>query len=186
MRRRRGRLCLEEIWQTGEKNVLLDRPEVLSSLVWFYLPPTHPPLPPQAQRGLSLHLSLSLLSGLSGSLINQQAALFTSVTLSAQLCRSVTPRRGLWFAGLLIPGVGYNSSLPPSFPHYCSMPLTFLLSLLPHLLFSCNLIVFLVLDLICRSVCIRYLICPFIKLIISRWKFCLYELPSAIYNKDRK
>lgn len=149
-------------------------------------PPTHPPLPPQAQRGLSLHLSLSLLSGLSGSLINQQAALFTSVTLSAQLCRSVTPHRGPWFAGLLIPGVGYNSSLPPSFPHYCSMPLTVLLSLLLHLLFSCNLIVFLVLDLICRSVCIRYLICPFIKLIIFRWKFCLSELPSAIYNKDRK
>lgn len=38
--------------------------------------------------------SLSLVSGLSGSHINQQAVLFTSVTLSAQLCSSVTPHRG--------------------------------------------------------------------------------------------
>lgn len=173
MRRKRGRLCLKEIWQTGEKRSV-GPSWGLSSLVWFYLPP------PPASSGTAriIPASLSLLSGLSGSLINQQAALFTSVALRAQLCRCVT-----WLAGLLIPGVGYNSSLPPSFPHYCSLPLTFLLSLLHHLFLSCNLIVFLVLDLICWSICIRYLVFSFIKLIIFAWKFCPYELPSAIYNK---
>lgn len=183
MRRKRGRLCLEEIWQTGEKTFCWTVLRFYPRLFGFTCPP---PTPASSGTARIIPASLSLLSGLSASLINQQAALFTSVTLSAQLCRSVTPHRGPWFAGLLIPGVGYNSSLPPSFPHYCSTPLTVLLSLLLHLLFSCNLIVFLVLDLICRSVCIRYLICSFIKLIIFRWKFCLYELPSAIYNKDCK
>lgn len=43
---------------------------------------------------------------------------------------------GLRFEWLLIPTEGYNSSLPPSFPHCYSLPLTFLLSLLLGLLLS--------------------------------------------------
>lgn len=107
----------EDIWQTNanaveawetllqEENVLSGRSEVypLAFGLFFYSPslptPCLPPPPPPRPRLLGCRQDyppprISLrLTGRSGSIINQQPALFTSVTLSAPLCRSVAPHR---------------------------------------------------------------------------------------------
>lgn len=59
-----------------EKDVVFNWPKGLSSLCLSPVCLCSSPLFPQAHRGLSLHLSPSLLSGLSGSLINRLAVLF--------------------------------------------------------------------------------------------------------------
>lgn len=79
-----------------------------------------------------------------------EAALSTSVTLSARLggkkkicsTEAVIPR-------LLIPGVGYNKSLPPSYPHACSLPLTSMLFVFHGLFFFSPLLIALSLYLLC-------------------------------------
>lgn len=81
MRWKRGRLCLKNP-TNRRKMFCLTGLRFILSLSQSCLP-LLAPLPPQAQQGLSLHPSS--LSGPSGSLINRQAALFTSVTLSAPL-----------------------------------------------------------------------------------------------------
>lgn len=108
--RRLGRSRRKDICQTNDNEVeawetLFKKSDKQEKIVLFNWPKVYPPfvsvlsafllvpLPPQAQWGLSSHLSL--LSGLSGSVINQKAALFTSVTLSARLrerIRSVAHR----------------------------------------------------------------------------------------------
>lgn len=102
-------------------------------------------------------MHLSLLSGLSGSRINQHAVLFKSVTLSAQLCRSVTPHRDhdssdYWFLGQAI--------IHPSLLHFLTASLFLAFSITSSLVTS---------HLSCFLICliaITSCICRCIKLII--------------------
>lgn len=120
-----------EAWETllrrsdkQEENVLSGRSEVYPLVfgVFFYLPSLLLLILASSGAGRIIPPCIALrLTGRSGNIINQQPVLFTSVTLSAPLCRSVTAHRRPLFTILLIPGVGRNSSLPPSFPHFCSL-----------------------------------------------------------------
>lgn len=128
-------MSVGELLQEGdEKNVLLKWPKVYPVFVSVLFASPRP----SASSGTARIIPTSLSAPWSVWEPHKSAG--CALYICHPLCwvkekKKICSTPGLWFARLLIPGAGYNSSLPPSYSHCCSLPLTFMLFLFSWPLF---------------------------------------------------